>query len=92
MKIVTEMVSSREPNSRFAVEPSTELLIGRKLSRKYLYRDEPIEARVAGFVDFAHPARAECGEDLVRAETRVGGKAHFVGTRRFRSTKRAMRS
>ncbi len=36
--------------------------------------DGAIEARVAGFVDLTHPARAQGADDLIRAETGAGEK------------------
>lgn len=44
--------------------------------RENLDRDGAIEARIAGFVDLAHPPGAEWRKNLVRTETSAGGKAH----------------
>ena len=38
--------------------------------------DIPRQARVAGFVDLAHPTSAEGSEDLVRAKPKTGGEGH----------------
>jgi len=38
--------------------------------------DDSVEPFVAGFVDFAHPSRANLGQDLVGAEHGSGGKGH----------------
>lgn len=40
--------------------------------------DGAVETGVAGFVDFAHAAFAEFGEDIVGAELVAGGEGHFV--------------
>ena len=46
--------------------------------RKDFDRDLPIETRVAGAIDLAHAARAERGEDLVRAKPGSGVERHGV--------------
>lgn len=51
--------------------------IGR-MARKDLDGDGAIQAAVARFVDFAHPAGAERGEDLVRAEPRSWGEGRHA--------------
>jgi len=43
--------------------------------------DRAVEPRVGGFVDFAHPARADRRQDFVRPDTRAGRKGH--GMERF---------
>ncbi len=54
---------------------------------KVLPPDLAVQAGVAGFVDLAHPARANGREDLVRAEGGAGVEGHqFVGTRRLSSS------
>ena len=58
-----------------ALEPRAPLRIRRHVGRQHFDRDRPIEPRVAGLVDFAHPARAEQREDLVRAEAHAGGQS-----------------
>ena len=40
--------------------------------------DVAIEARIAGSVDLAHPARAKERDDFVRAEPRAGSQGQFV--------------
>ena len=39
--------------------------------------DGAVEPRIAGTVYFAHPARAQRGENLVRAEAGTGGERHI---------------
>ena len=58
------------------VEARLELRIRRQRRRKNFDRDSAIEPRVAGFVDFAHPAGADGGEDFVRAEPYAGRQRH----------------
>ena len=43
---------------------------------QHLERDEPIEPRVARFVDLAHAPAAERGDDFVRPEARPCGERH----------------
>ena len=62
-----------------ALEPRAPLRIGRHVGRQHFDGDRAIEPRVAGRVDFAHPARAERREDLVGAEARAGGESHVQG-------------
>ncbi len=57
-----------------AIEAFAELRIGRERLRKDLDRDRAIEPRVARFVDLAHPARADGGKNLVRAEAGAGAE------------------
>jgi hypothetical protein len=40
-------------------------------------RDIAIETRIAGAVDFAHPAPAEQDYDLIRSESRAGRKGQL---------------
>jgi WD40-like Beta Propeller Repeat len=46
-----------------------------------LHRHGTIEARVAGLVDLAHPARTDGGENFVRTEARTSGKWHHLLSR-----------
>ncbi len=66
----------RRHRARFALEPLAPLHIVRQRSRQYLDGDGSIEARVARFVDLAHPARAERREDLVRSEAQPWLEGH----------------
>ena len=43
---------------------------------EYLQRDVAIQLQIARPVDLAHPARADLGDDLIRAETRAGSERH----------------
>ena len=71
----------------FAVEALAELRIGGEALGQNLDRDGAIEARVARFVDLAHPAGAKRRDDFVRAEASAGGQRHvqrqLSWTRRF---------
>ena len=61
---------------RLAFETCTQIGIAGDFSWQDLDGDCAIEARVAGFVDLAHAARAERAEDFVRTESGAGGKCH----------------
>ena len=43
-----------------------------------LDRDRAIQGRVARTIHFTHAARAEGGEDFIRAEATAGADAHFL--------------
>src|SRR5262249_57262936 len=43
---------------------------------EHLYRDDALEARVAGSIDFAHAASAKERCDFIGAETRAGSERH----------------
>ena len=49
--------------------------------------DVAIKTRIAGAVDFAHPARAEQGHDLIRSEPRAGCKSQLAWIIRAGSTR-----
>src|SRR5215475_2907695 len=69
------MIQGREHLS-FALEPREILSIERERIRKNFERDLAIELCIAGAVDLAHTARADLGDDLIRAETRTGSERH----------------
>ena len=46
---------------------------------QHLDRDLAMQARVAGAIDLAHPARAQRSDDLVLSETGTGGEGHGAG-------------
>jgi hypothetical protein len=69
-------VRDRRNRARLAFEPREAVGVLRERVRQYLDGDRPVEARVAGLVDLAHPACADGKLDLVRTETRAGGKGH----------------
>ena len=60
----------------FTLETLAELRVSRESLRKDLDGDDAIESRVARFVDLAHAAGPQGGEDLVRAEADAGGQGH----------------
>ena len=51
-----------------AIKTTAELRVRSKMWWQNFDGDDPIEARISCAIDFAHPARAEGSEDLVRAE------------------------
>ena len=58
-----------------------------EMSGKNLDGDDSIEARIAGFVHLAHPARTDGGEDFVRTEFCAGGEHHLFNlAAQFRTT------
>ena len=63
---------------RLALESRAAIRIGRQVGRQHLHRHRAIEPRVARFVDLAHAARAEGGEDLVWAESSAGGESQTL--------------
>jgi hypothetical protein len=62
-------VLQRRDRLRLAIEALLRRRVVRPLGRQHFDRDDAIEARVAGFVDLAHAARAEGAENLVGAES-----------------------
>lgn len=52
----------------FSFEPVEPLLVPGKLFRKHIDGHVPSELRVAGSIDFAHPARTDRLHDFVRAD------------------------
>ena len=56
-----------------ALKPREPLGVGGERLGQDLDRDVAIQLRVACAVDLAHAARAERGQDLVRAEACAGG-------------------
>jgi hypothetical protein len=50
---------------------------GHELARQDLDGDDSIQSRIAGPVDFAHPPRAERGQDLEGAEAGAGIEPHW---------------
>ena len=63
----------------FALKPGNPVRIVDEAVRDHLDGDVAIQLRVARFVDFAHPARADGRVDLVRAEAGAGGEAQTAG-------------
>ena len=61
---------------RFALESLADVGSEDAALRQDLDRDGPVEARVARLVDLAHPARADEGADLVRAEQGTRSNRH----------------
>jgi hypothetical protein len=60
----------------FALEPREALRGVGEHIRENFDRHIPIQLPVPGAIDLAHPAGAEGGEDLVRAEASTGLKGH----------------
>src|SRR5262249_37440804 len=64
-------------SARLAFEALADLRPFSGVRRKHLDRDGTVQTRIARFVDFAHAARAEGRQDLVRAEASAGRKRHM---------------
>jgi hypothetical protein len=58
--------------ARLAIEPIAEQRIGRECIGKDFDRDRAVEPGVSGFVDLAHTAGPEGGQDLERPEAPAG--------------------
>ncbi len=63
-------VVERSENLGFPLEPGETLRIRRDHLRKDLDRDCPLQVSVGRSIHFAHPAHAELGSNLIRAEAR----------------------
>ena len=61
---------------RLALEPLLEIGVRGDMLGEDFDGDRAVQAGVARFVHFAHPARAEWREDLIGAELRPGVKRH----------------
>ena len=72
------MIERRE-HLGFAPEARDTVRVARKRLRQDLDRDGAIEARIAGFVNLTHAARAQRGQDFERAEPGAGIQGQTVG-------------
>ena len=69
------MIERRE-ELRFALEPGEAFGIPRDDIWQDLERHVAIELCIARAIDLAHAARAQSGDDFVRAEARASGQGH----------------
>src|SRR5437879_4594823 len=67
----------RGEHLRFTLEAGHAVGVGGEVREQDFERDVAAETRVASAVDFAHAARAEQRDDLVRADFGARWKAHF---------------
>src|SRR5439155_809261 len=67
----------RRQHLGFALEAGHALGVGGEVGEQDFERDVAVQARVASAIDFAHAARAEQRDDLVRADFCARWKAHF---------------
>jgi len=58
----------------FLLEAPPRVVVSRQMRRQHFQRDLAVEARVARAIDFAHAARSEVRDDVVRAETGPSGE------------------
>ncbi len=72
-------VIQRREGLRFTLESSHAVRIRRERLGQDLDRDGAIEARIAGFVHFAHAARSDGGDDLVWTQASAGSKGQGGG-------------
>ena len=63
---------------RLAREARQRITVALDLRREHFQGDVAAKVRVAGAIDFAHPASSERANDLVRAEPRPGTQGHRV--------------
>ncbi len=61
----------RRQHLGFALEAGDALRIGGDKLGERLDGDVTVEACIAGLVDLAHAARADCGHDLIRSDARA---------------------
>ena len=69
-------VVDRGQSRGFAFEPCDAIGISDEMFGKDFQRDRAMQLAVERFVHFAHPARAERPQDLIRTDTRAGGECH----------------
>ena len=87
-------VIQRSERLGFTLEAGHTVRVGRERLGQDLDRDGAIEARIAGFVDFAHAARADGGQDFVWTQAGAGIKSqgaapdYTVTERRLQSDQR----
>jgi hypothetical protein len=60
----------------FPLESGNPLRVTREALRQHLDRNVPLQRAVARAIDFTHAARADGGEDFVRAEPNTGLEGH----------------
>jgi hypothetical protein len=60
----------------FALESLAQFRAIGEVSGQNFDRNNSIEARVAGFINFSHSARTNRGENFVRAEPSSGAHTH----------------
>ena len=63
---------------RLALEPLLQIGISGDMLGEHLDGNGAVQAGVGSFVDFTHPARAERGLDLVRAEGGARCERHLL--------------
>ena len=68
----------RGDGARFSLKALTQLRVRCHLGGEHLDRNHPVEPRVARAIHLAHPARAEGGNDLVRAQSDSGSQQGSV--------------
>src|SRR5436309_200769 len=71
-------VGQLRDGARFPVEPLAELRVRGQRAWQNLDGDDPVEPRVAGAIDLAHPAGTKRSQDLVGTELRSSREAHLV--------------
>ena len=70
-KCADSRMIQRGERAGFALEAAFRVVRSGKSAREYLDRNDPIDTRVACFVDLSHAAVADGGEDLVFVDARA---------------------
>ena len=60
----------------FAVEALAGFRVTHQVRGEHLEGNQAVQARVAAFVHFPHPARSELREDFIRPKKRAGLEGH----------------
>ncbi|MCZ6918503.1 MAG: hypothetical protein O7I93_17140, partial [Gemmatimonadetes bacterium] len=71
-------VVERREHFGFALEPRQALRVSSELRRQHLHRHLAFQLRVGGPIHLPHPAHADLGGDLLRADAGAGGQRHAV--------------
>ena len=72
-------VVQRGKDFRFTLKASQALRVGSQSRWQHLHRHVALQLRVGRPVDLPHPALADLGGDLVRAEAGAGSEGQTVG-------------
>src|SRR3970040_555540 len=76
-------MAERGERPGFALEPLLQGRISGDVRREDFDGDRTVEPRVARAIDFAHPARAEERDNLIRPESSAGRESHVLWWRDY---------
>ena len=71
-------MAQRRDRARLALEPLLHLGVVSPMRRQHLDGDRSRQPRVRGFVDFAHAAGADRGDDFVGSESSARAQRHVI--------------